>query len=60
MSRVFNINRHGVKTSVTVPIVDLCNTRDPYNSNWDFDNNKNGFVLFAMEDIKAGEQIFDN
>lgn len=49
---------HGKETSAQVPIADMSNARNPQNVFWSYNNAKNGFVVEAQEDIKAGDQIF--
>lgn len=60
ISRNFGVTRHGVETNIQVPIADMFNTRTPKNSLWYYDDVKNGFIVEAVNDIKAGEQLFDS
>ena len=59
-SRIFGITVNGVKTDGFVPLADMLNHRRPKQSSWYFDDNRQGFVIEATEDILRGEQIYDS
>lgn len=40
-------------------MADMINCKDEYNAKWLYDNEMDGFVIEAKEDIKKGEQVFD-
>lgn len=43
-----------------VPIADMLNMNEPYNADWAYDNDLNGFKITAIQDIKKGDEIFDH
>ena len=42
-----------------VPLADMLNAADDYNTNWSFDNKRGGFVITAKRDIALGEELTD-
>lgn len=42
-----------------VPLADMLNAADDYNTNWGYDNKRNGFVIRAKRDIALGEELTD-
>ena len=59
-SRVFGITIHNVKTDALVPFADLLNHRRPRQTQWFYDDNKDAFIVQAIEDIEKGMEIFDS
>ena len=59
-SRVFGIAINNVKTDALVPFADLLNHRRPRQTQWFYDDNKNSFVVQAIEEINPGQEIFDS
>jgi histone-lysine N-methyltransferase SETD3 len=43
-----------------VPLVDMLNHRRPKQTSWSYSNEKQGFVIESLENIKKGEQIYDS
>ena len=59
-SRIFGITVDGVKTDGFVPYADMLNHRRPRQTTWYYDQQKQGFVIEACDDIPRGEQVYDS
>ena len=59
-SRIFGINVEGVKTDGFVPYADMLNHKRPRQTSWTYTDDRRGFIIGALEDIKRGEQIYDS
>ena len=59
-SRIFGISINNNKTDALVPFADLLNHRRPRQTQWFFDDEKNSFIVQAVEDIEIGQEIFDS
>ncbi len=59
-SRVFGITMHDVKTDALVPFADLLNHRRPRQTQWFYDDDKDAFIVQAIENIEQGSEIFDS
>ena len=59
-SRIFGIVIGENKTDAFVPLADMLNHRRPKQTSWSYNNEKQGFVIESMENIKKGEQIYDS
>lgn len=59
-SRIFGIEIEGVKTDGFVPYADMLNHKRPRQTAWTYTDEREGFIIEALEDIKRGEQIFDS
>ena len=59
-SRVFGITIHNVKTDALVPFADLLNHRRPRQTQWFYDDDKDSFIVQAIENIDKGNEIFDS
>ena len=59
-SRVFGITIHNVKTDALVPFADLLNHRRPRQTQWFYDDDKDAFIVQAIENINKGSEIFDS
>jgi histone-lysine N-methyltransferase SETD3 len=59
-SRVFGISINKAKTDALVPFADLLNHRRPRQTQWFYDDNKNAFIVQAIEEINPGQEIFDS
>ena len=59
-SRVFGITIHNVKTDALVPFADLLNHRRPRQTQWFYDDEKDAFIVQAIENIEQGNEIFDS
>lgn len=59
-SRIFGITVNGVKTDGFVPLADMLNHRRPRQTTWYYDDNREGFIIDACDDIQRGDQIYDS
>ena len=59
-SRIFGIEVEGVKTDGFVPYADMLNHRRPRQTSWSYTDDRRGFIIEALEDIKRGEQVNDS
>jgi histone-lysine N-methyltransferase SETD3 len=59
-SRIFGITINNNKTDALVPFADLLNHRRPRQTQWFFDDEKDAFIIQAIEDIWIGQEIFDS
>ena len=59
-SRIFGISINNNKTDALVPFADLLNHRRPRQTQWFFDDEKDAFIVQAVEDINIGQEIFDS
>lgn len=59
-SRIFGINVEGVKTDGFVPYADMLNHKRPRQTSWTYTDDRQGFIIEALEDIKRGEQVYDS
>ena len=59
-SRIFGINVNGVKTDGFVPYADMLNHRRPQQTRWSYSDERGGFIIESLEDIKRGEQVYDS
>ena len=59
-SRIFGIQVEGVKTDGFVAYADMLNHKRPRQTTWSYTDEKRGFIIEAMEDIKRGEQVYDS
>jgi histone-lysine N-methyltransferase SETD3 len=49
-----------VKTDGFVAYADMLNHRRPRQTTWTYTDDRQGFIIEAMEDIKRGEQVYDS
>lgn len=59
-SRIFGLLISGVKTEVLVPFADMLNHKMPKQTVWNYIEHLNGFAIESLEDIDAGEEVFDS
>jgi histone-lysine N-methyltransferase SETD3 len=59
-SRVFGITIHNIKTDALVPFADLLNHRRPRQTQWFYNDEKDAFIVQAIENIDKGREIFDS
>lgn len=59
-SRIFGIVIGEVKTDAFVPLADMLNHRRPKQTSWSYNNEREGFIIESLENIKKGEQIYDS
>lgn len=43
-----------------VPFADMFNHAELFNCHWFYDDEKDGFLVVADEDIKANDELFDS
>lgn len=60
ITRIFGLVIDGVKTDGLVPMADMLNHRRPRETKWTYDQNKQGFVISALQHIKQDAEIFDS
>lgn len=54
-SRIFGIQIEGVKTDAYVPYADMLNHKRPRQTAWTYTDDREGFIMEALEDMKRGE-----
>lgn len=54
-SRIFGIQVEGVKTDGFVAYADMLNHKRPRQTSWTYTDDKQGFIIEAIEDIKRGD-----
>jgi histone-lysine N-methyltransferase SETD3 len=54
-SRIFGIQVEGVKTDGFVAYAAMLNHKRPRQTTWSYTDEKKGFIIEAMEDVKRGE-----
>lgn len=59
-SRIFGIQVEGVKTDGFVAYADMLNHKRPRQTSWTYTDEKQGFIIEAIEDIKRGDQVYDS
>jgi histone-lysine N-methyltransferase SETD3 len=59
-SRIFGIQIEGVKTDGFVAYADMLNHKRPRQTTWNYTDDRRGFVIDALDDIKRGEQVYDS
>ena len=59
-SRIFGIQIEGVKTDGFVAYADILNHKRPRQTTWNYTDDRRGFVIDALDDIKRGEQVYDS
>lgn len=59
-SRIFGISINGNKTDAFVAYADMLNHRRPRQTSWQYCDQRKGFIIEALEDIKRGDQIYDS
>ena len=59
-SRIFGIDIEGTKTDGFVPYADMLNHKRPRQTSWTYTDDREGFIIEALEDIKRGDQIYDS
>jgi histone-lysine N-methyltransferase SETD3 len=59
-SRVFGVEMEGKQTDILVAYADMLNHKRPRQTSWFYDDQRKGFVIDALSDIKLGEQVYDS
>lgn len=59
-SRIFGIQIEGVKTDGFVAYADMLNHKRPRQTTWNYTDDRRGFVIDALDDIKRGDQVYDS
>jgi len=60
ITRIFGLLINGVKTDGLVPMADMINHKRPRQTRWTFNQEKDGFVISALQDFESGCEIFDS
>lgn len=59
-SRIFGMQIDDIKTDGFVPLADMLNHRRPRQTSWNYDQEKGGFIIDALENINRGEEVLDS
>ena len=59
-SRIFGIQIEGVKTDGFVAYADMLNHKRPRQTSWTYTDERKGFIIETIEDVKRGEQVYDS
>lgn len=59
-SRIFGMDIDTIKTDGFVPLADMLNHRRPRQTSWNYDQERGGFVIEALENICRGEEVLDS
>lgn len=59
-SRIFGMNIDKKKTDGFVPMADMLNHKRPKQTSWTYSDEKHGFVIEALKEIKRNEQVYDS
>ena len=59
-SRIFGIQIEGVKTDGFVAYADMLNHKRPRQTSWTYTDERQGFIIETIEDVKRGEQVYDS
>ena len=49
-----------MKTDGFVPYADMLNHRRPRQTAWSYSDERGGFIIESLEDIKRGDQVYDS
>ncbi len=60
ISRVFGLGKGDASTEAFVPMADMLNHKRPPDIDWNYDDDRETFVLTAARDIRAGEELHDS
>ena len=59
-SRIFGIDIEGIKTDGFVAYADMLNHKRPRQTSWTYSDERGGFIIEAVEDIRRGDQVYDS
>ena len=60
-SRIFDeLYVNGEETYAFIPYSDMMNHKDPADTEWEFEESENCFVMKALKDIKRGDEVFSS
>ena len=59
-SRIFGIQVEGTQTDGFVAYADMLNHKRPRQTAWTYTDERQGFIIEALDDIKRGEQVYDS
>jgi len=59
-SRIFGIQIEGIKTDGFVPYADMLNHMRPRQTTWTYTDEREGFIIEALDDIPRGGQCYDS
>ena len=59
-SRIFGIQIENTSTDGFVAYADMLNHKRPRQTAWTYTDERGGFIIEALDDIKRGEQVYDS
>ena len=59
-SRVFGVTIRGKKNDIIAPYADMLNHKRPRQTQWNFDDTSNSFMIKGATKIKKGDEVFDS
>lgn len=59
-SRMFGVKINNKKTDALVPYADMLNHKKPRQTNWNYEDIHQAFIVQALENIPAGCEVFDS
>ena len=59
-SRMFGVKINNKKTDALVPYADMLNHKKPRQTNWNYEDIHQAFIVQAFENIPAGCEVFDS
>ena len=59
-SRVFGITIKGKKNDIIAPYADMLNHKRPRQTQWNFDDESNSFIIKGATKMKKGDEVFDS
>ena len=59
-SRIFGIKVNGKKTDCFCPLADMLNHRRPRQTTWYFSDEIQSFIIQSIQNIPAGDEVFDS
>ena len=59
-SRVFGVTIKGKKNDIIAPYADMLNHKRPRQTQWNFDDTSNSFMIKGANKIKKGDEVFDS
>ena len=59
-SRVFGVTIKGKKNDIIAPYADMLNHKRPRQTQWNFDDASNSFIIKGATKMKKGDEVFDS
>jgi histone-lysine N-methyltransferase SETD3 len=59
-SRVFGVTIKGKKNDIIAPYADMLNHKRPRQTQWNFDDDSNCFIIKGVTNVKKGQEVFDS